>query len=445
VNPHITTAVTPSPTKKDVQHACAWAFENHLLEEIYDPLTGRAQFVSLTKGGQPEVVDSFPLPGKSTLLQPLNNGLVLKGRVVLPRERRPYASEEALLEEIRAHISRYVVLPEGMDRVVAAFVLFTWLHDRFETVPYLRFEGDLGTGKSRALKVVGGLCYHAFIGAGSASFAAVFRGLEMVGGATLVLDETDFDPRRDEHQDMMTMLRQGFQAGTGVLRAEPGLNGVYEPRDYDVFGPKLLAGRKDLRDPALKSRCIRIYMQSGVPRGNFPAELPEACEQEAADLRDRLLQWRLDHYWTVLPEPEDLDVEPRLLQLYRPLAKVIHDEKTRGQLASIFLNLQADLSEDRRESFEGRVAAALADVFAERGEVPVLAKDIAAGVAKSSAKAAPATSKAVLSVCRGFGLGDRKTKAGRVVELNQSVLARVLPTYSVELPAPEPDANSQAA
>ncbi len=292
-------AIKPTPDapepKNDCRAVTTFHFADGLVEQVYDRARRESALEVFDRAHGHRRVGSLPVPHLHLELQPLENDLIHKGRVILPEALAPYGPTADLVERIRVHVEKYVVLPEDMREVVAHYILLTWVHDRFETVPYLRFIGDLGVGKSRALRVIGQLCYHCFMAAGSASVSAIFRSLDMLGAASLVADEVDFFARNDADQEMMTVLRQGFQKGTGVLRAEP-CGDSFTPRDYDVFGPKILAGRKEFPDAALESRCLRVYMQTGLSLRGIPTELPAGYADEVIALQNKLLQWRFDHY-----------------------------------------------------------------------------------------------------------------------------------------------------
>jgi hypothetical protein len=80
-----------------------------------------------------------------------------RGAILLPREAASYGSQADLVASIKRFIHRYADLPEFWEDLSAHYVLMTWMYDRFSAVPYLRFLGEPGTGKTRALQVVGAL------------------------------------------------------------------------------------------------------------------------------------------------------------------------------------------------------------------------------------------------------------------------------------------------
>ena len=76
------------------------------------------------------------------------------------------------------------------QEILAHYVLFSWIYDSFHEVPYLRFQGDFGTGKTRALLVAGSLCYKPFFASGASTVSPLFHILDAFRG-TLILDEAD--------------------------------------------------------------------------------------------------------------------------------------------------------------------------------------------------------------------------------------------------------------
>jgi len=79
--------------------------------------------------------------------------------VLLPSEPEEYGSEEQLLAEIQSFIHRYVDVSSLFEKIASYYVLFSWVYDRFNELPYLRLRGDPGSGKTRVLLMVGSLCY----------------------------------------------------------------------------------------------------------------------------------------------------------------------------------------------------------------------------------------------------------------------------------------------
>ena len=90
-------------------------------------------------------------------LIPLKDDIIMKRVVHLPSCPTPFGTEHNLYKMVRCFIHKYVGLSEFFEKLSAYYVLFTWLYDKFDTLPYLRVIGDYGTGKSRFLQTVGAI------------------------------------------------------------------------------------------------------------------------------------------------------------------------------------------------------------------------------------------------------------------------------------------------
>ena len=90
--------------------------------------------------------------------------------------------------------------------MAAHYVLFSWVYDAFNEVPYIRFQGDYGTGKTRALLVVGSVCYKPFFASGASTVSPIFHILDAFRG-TLILDEADFR-FSDEKAEIVKVLNR---------------------------------------------------------------------------------------------------------------------------------------------------------------------------------------------------------------------------------------------
>jgi hypothetical protein len=145
-------------------------------------------------------------------------------------------------------------------------------------------------------------------------------------------------------------------------------DGTARNRAFGTFGPKVFSGRKHFPDDALESRCLRIYTTGGV---TLPDGMPTTLSQNKAPwyeedvrrLRNQLLRLRQECFFKPLrPGSERLQIENRLKQLYEPIADVlalVGDEGMLVALQACMVGLQKELTDDRKSSPEGRVAAAL--------------------------------------------------------------------------------------
>jgi len=98
------------------------------------------------------------------------------------------------------------------------YVLFSWVYDAFNELPYLRLRGDAGSGKTRFLLIVGSLCYKPIFASGASTVSPLFRILDSMRG-TLIVDEGDFR-FSDEKAELVKILNNGNGRGFPVLRSE---------------------------------------------------------------------------------------------------------------------------------------------------------------------------------------------------------------------------------
>ncbi len=175
--------------------------DEYLLEELSNGT--EALFLQYHKPtGVIEKRTSFDI-GEVTWV-PVMGSEITEGAVILPNGIEEYGDTLTLVNDIRQHIHKFVDMPPAKEEFAAWYVLMTWVADRLRTVGYYRFAGDTGTGKSRALDVVGRLCYKPMVLAGAITPAPIYRLIRRFRG-TLVLDEADFADS-SEKSEVITIL-----------------------------------------------------------------------------------------------------------------------------------------------------------------------------------------------------------------------------------------------
>src|SRR5207245_7310546 len=158
--------------------------------------------------------------------------------VLLPAGPADYGSDAELVGEIQRFIHDYTDLSPIFEKIASYYVLLSWIYDRFSELPYLRFRGDPGTGKTRSLLIIGSLCYKPIFASGASTVSPLFRILDAFRG-TLIIDEGDFR-LSDERAEIVKILNNGNAKGFPVLRSEASKTGEFNPRAYTVFGPKIV-------------------------------------------------------------------------------------------------------------------------------------------------------------------------------------------------------------
>jgi hypothetical protein len=268
---------------------------------VYNLITGIAEARHYVMDGNLKIV---PQQGEELTL----------GAVKLPSDMAEYVNTVSLLRDIEIHIQRYLDVSDAFRKFGSYYVLLSWLYDRFNTLPYLRFLGDTGTGKSRGLDVIGGLCYRPTIVSGCITPAPIYRMLRRWGG-TMVLDEADLK-NSDEYNEVVTILNCGFEKGRPVIRATK--DNPDKLQFFPVYGPKVFATRRRFKDAALESRCLTEIMSETTRDDIFPT-LTSKFNEEQQVLRNKLLLFRFRNYSSVSPDQATTlqfhDIEPRLKQI----------------------------------------------------------------------------------------------------------------------------------
>lgn len=333
-----------------------------LLEMVHRPEERRTAFVLWRDGKWTSETSIAVNPQQRLVPYSANNNLLQHEVVLLPSEPEEYGTEEALLSEIHSFVHRYVDVTPLFEQIASYYVLFSWVYDGFNELPYLRLRGDPGSGKTRFLLTVGSLCYKPIFASGASTVSPLFRILDAFRG-TLIIDEGDFR-MSDERAEIVKILNNGNARGFPVLRTEVSGRREFDPRAYHVFGPKFVATRGYFQDRALESRCLTEEMGQTRLRTDVPISLPSSHKEEALHLRNKLLLFRFRnlHKRKASESLVDRSIEPRLNQIFVPLLSIIDDEKAREELKQLARNYNRDLVSERGMDTEAQVLEIIRDV-----------------------------------------------------------------------------------
>ena len=346
---------------------------------VIETLSSRsAKTTSLIRfhGGATETGPTLDLPEVGRVRPyPPDNSLLAHGVVQFPSCCNEFDSETDLVRRIQQFIHRYADLSPAFEEAAAHYVLLTWIFEAFSELPYLRLKGDFGSGKTRCLQTIGTLCYKPMFASGASTVSPLFRIIDSFRG-TLVIDESDFR-FSDERSEIVKILNNGNAKGFPVLRSEAAPGKEFNPKAFDVFGPKIIATRRSFDDRALESRCITEEMTGLPPRPEIPLSLPVAFFDEAELLKSQLLCYRVRWRSTIVAPnaTRDPNLEARVAQVFAPLMAVAFDAKARERLYDLAHKASATLRTDRGTTTE----AQLLDIICElrRDHIPLSMKEIA--------------------------------------------------------------------
>ena len=352
-----------------------------LVEMLYRERENRTLFC-VAKDGALRYEPAVTVGGEKLVPYSAKNNLLKHEVVLLASEAVEYGSQAELLARIRAFIHRYVDVPPEFEEIASCYVLFTWVYDRFNELPYLRLRGDAGTGKTRFLLTVGSLCYKPIFASGASTVSPLFRILDAFQG-TLLVDEGDFR-FSDEKTEIVKILNNGNARGFPVLRSE-AINGKeFSPRAFSVFGPKLVATRGYFEDRALESRCLTENTGGRSLRTDIPLNLTEEYREESLALRNQLLMYRLRTLDEQRVDPALVDhtIEPRLAQVFLPLLSVIQDDAARQTLFGAARTFNRELVAERGMDREAAVLEVVKELRESAGGAPISVKAVAIGLAE---------------------------------------------------------------
>jgi hypothetical protein len=185
------------------------------------------------------------------------------------------------------------------------------------------------------------------------------------------MDEVDLSDGGDMANDLIKILNMGAMKGSPIWRLNEFVNSDgtrgYEVSAYNIFGPKLIAMRKDFRDQAVSSRCLTVHLMGKEPmelkaRG-VKLHLDENFYRQAQGIRNLLLRWRLEKWQPEIEVSEDLMdvyVPARLNQVTMPIKAIARgDSELMSDITKFVRSLNEELILDRSMGLDARVVDAL--------------------------------------------------------------------------------------
>jgi len=329
-----------------------------------------------------------------------------------------YKSEQELWTEVKQFIYEHMDIAAGYD-VLAAWVFASWTPERWKAVPYVFFFGPKGSGKSRALEILGAIGFRPFL-TGSASLASIFRLIEM-WHITLFLDETEIYMKKDQ-RDVQNLLNTGYRRGWPAVRVEENRHGERVPVEYDTFGPKGLAGTKELLD-TLKSRCVVFGMSKAI------RDIKDEIDEEwAQSLREKLLMYRFRMLAKKeLPEKPKL-FKGRLRELFDPLI-IVAPLTEKNSIIQQAKEIESGLKEEEEMSLESTVFKAIMKRYQETQEEKLLISEISKIVNEKLEVDEMVANITVGMIAKRLGFQKCRKDGARAMRWNKELAERLIMRY----------------
>jgi hypothetical protein len=225
----------------------------------------------------------------------------------------------------------------------------------------------------------------------------------------MAVDEADFK-NSAEWSDVAKVLNNGYSVGAPVIRCNKD---TFDPECFYVFGPKIISTRNRFEDEATETRCLTLATKERRVSNHIPLQLPLSFDQEALDLRNKLLKWRFDNFQRITVQEAGLrDLFARSGQIGASLAAVAPDEQWRRKLIEFLQDLDSGREE---ESPKGMVQRAVASFFTGT-RTSARVKEITEMVnSECQERGLEMSAKKVGGILRSLSFIPKRTKQGYVV------------------------------
>ncbi len=339
--------------------------DNSILEQINiagDAVDAeRAQgvgFLVYNKGSNPKedikVVSEFE--HNNILYKPIVDDMLVKNAIYLSTGVKEYESIDKLINKIKDFLFIYFEVPTFFENFLPYLCLFYWVYDKFPFVPYVHFVGRTSTGKTTAMEVFGSICYKAIDASGSITIASIFRTTTLWRG-TLLLDE--FENVGEEKRAMLSFLKSGVSDKV-ILRTEGDKD--RQVRAYLAKCPKIFTSEYPVTDAGLQSRTIVIPMKPNTKK--IPLYRLKDFEDEAQEIRNMLLLWRLRNYNNIDLTKikygfEELQIFDRRVQQVITPAYYLSNDESKKEILKFAKEQQEETFRQRQDSFNGAIFAML--------------------------------------------------------------------------------------
>jgi len=159
-----------------------------------------------------------------------------------------------IYEEIIHVLKKFCDVKEEYYSIIALWIIGTYMHDTFDTFPYLYFNAMKGSGKTRSLRLVSALSNNGEL-LGSMSESVLFRTAK---GTTMCIDEFE-QVNSQEKQSLRELLNSAYKKGQKIKRMKKTKDG-YEVETFEVFTSICMANIWGMEE-VLGDRCLTIMLQ----------------------------------------------------------------------------------------------------------------------------------------------------------------------------------------
>jgi hypothetical protein len=288
-----------------------------LLEEIYDPISEKAQFI-LFRNGSREIVTTYKDPTNGNIYVPFVDDFIRKGLVLLPTEYIENVTIPMIYECMDDVISEYLDICDVYKHLLKMYAVLTSVYEGFSRVPYLRIMGEFGSGKTRVSDVMRAISYHPIYLGSASRQGNISRALKPYEIGTVFIEEGNFKDT-SKSSELIQVLLEGNARGGTITRQK---SSTYEREGLPVYCTKVIVNSEGFADKALQSRMLNVSMRP-THKMTIPTEFPDQLYwDKAMHIRNLLVSYRADFLRREIPKPQLSGLEnesPRMREIISPL------------------------------------------------------------------------------------------------------------------------------
>ena len=263
-------------------------------------------------------------------------------------------SDATLFNDLCAFVYEHIDHQEPiMYKVVAVWIMHTYLIESFDYSPYLYLYGPIGTGKSKQGEILVLLGCRGLFTVGIRE-AGIFRVTEHFS-PTFVIDELSIW-RKDGNSDIQELLNTRFQRGAKVVRINMNKDGLDAVETFNVFGATAVCTTEEV-PAALRSRRLLIVMDKNTRKVRRKVDV-----ERGKVLKDRLTAFRARHLGEVLDVPDQLVSDARLDDVVLPLHQIIRlcSPDSEKEFMEYVKGVETERKEEASTSLDAKVVEAVA-------------------------------------------------------------------------------------
>jgi hypothetical protein len=252
--------------------------DGNLLEEIRDPSNPRGMALLRWDGERAEVADRIVYAGRTYIPMTLNASTL--EAIYFPSERKDHGSLAELFAKLVDVINSYFSLPDRELRLIAHFILTTWVADALPKAVRLLVSGPSSAEISQLFRLLRCLCRHA-VRLGDVSRSGLCA-LPMELGLCLLMEGVTLN------RSTRALIKASGSRGSFILQSGNFI---------DLHCAKALSFENDEIDDAIAATMLRL----NVLRGESQYRILNATEEKqlADEFQPLLLDYRLKTYKAV--------------------------------------------------------------------------------------------------------------------------------------------------